>query len=189
VKPAMVAKLRELLADTPHREYVTGKTSSGNPVYLFRFSPAWTAEFIERAGHPKQDAPQQVLAMSSGQREAWLEAITDAEGHRSFKPGYSKPQVVLTQTLGPVHDAMILAAYLSGYRPRVLPHTRDHERWSDSDGIHLNNPIVTGAFLKKEDVVHGPVWCVTTELGSWTAEEDGHVFLTGNSDFNAATRR
>jgi SLT domain-containing protein len=42
--------------------------------------------------------------------------------------------------------------------------------------------VVTGAFLRHEDAGRGDVWCVTTELGSWTAREDDHVFLTGNSN-------
>jgi hypothetical protein len=165
------------LQDIPHRRYEYPERTS---CVIWRLTPRYAHDLLERAGHPKRDAARQVLAMSREQREAWLEAITDAEGHRSMKPGYSKPQVVISQTLGPVHDAIILAAYLSGHRPRALAHTRNHERWSDSDSIHLNNPVITGEFLHKRDAGHGPVWCITTELGSWTAEEDGHVFLTGN---------
>lgn len=48
--------------------------------------------------------------------------------------------------------------------------------------MHLNNPVVTGAFLNKEAAGRGDVWCVTTELGTWTAQEGDHIFLTGNSN-------
>src|ERR1039458_2157091 len=37
--------------------------------------------------------------------------------------------------------------------------------------------------LVKEDAGTGPVWCVTTDLGTWTArDDDGQPFLTGNSN-------
>jgi hypothetical protein len=32
-----------------------------------------------------------------------------------------------------------------------------------------------------EDAGEQEVWCVTAELGSFTAEQNGHVHLTGNS--------
>jgi hypothetical protein len=191
-KPAMAAKLTVLLADVPCAHYVdhAPRLSRVNkkpvpPRHQWRLDYDYAQDLMRRAGHPKEQAVEQVLAMSAEQREAWLEAIIDAEGHRSIKPGYSEPQVTISQTLGPVHDAIVLAIYLTGHRPRVLAHTRNHERWSDSDSIHPNNPVVTGAFLKREDVGRGPAWCVTTELGTWTAKESGHVFLTGNSDINA----
>jgi hypothetical protein len=126
--------------------------------------------------------------MSTEQRKAWLQPMTDAEGHQAMRSGFTKPQVSLTQTLGPVHDAIVLAVYLAGHRPRVLEHTRGHEAWSDSNSIQMNTPVITGAFLNLEDAGRGEVWCVNTEVGTWTAKEDGHVFLTGSSDSNAAAR-
>lgn len=177
-KPPMVRRLHVLLADTEHAEYIYGRS------HTFRFPPEYARDLMRRAGHPKSDAARMVLAMSAEQRGAWLNAMIDAEGHRDWQPGYTRDHVGLSQTLGPVHDAIVLAAYLDGHRPRVLPHTRDHERWNDSDAIFLNRPVVSGDSLTKVDAGRASVWCVTTELGSWTAEEDGHVFLTGNSDIN-----
>lgn len=149
-----------------------------------RLDYAYARDLLARVGHPKSDAVSQVLAMSTEQRAAWLEAITDAEGTRYAKVGYTKPQVVLYQAPGAVLEAMTLAVYLAGSRPRVLEVARSArpESWSPESAVHANNPIITGAFLTSEDAGRGNVWCVTTELGTWTAREDDHVFLTGNSN-------
>jgi hypothetical protein len=139
--------------------------------------PDYAKDLMARAGHPKHEAFRHVLAMSAEQRDAWLQAMIGAEGHID-----ECGRVILHQALGPVHDAIFLAFYLSGRRPRVVPHTRNHERWSDVDAISGNIPVVTGGYLRKEDAGYGSVWWITTELGTCTVEEDGHVFLTGNSD-------
>lgn len=191
-KPPMVAKLRALLADIPHAEYKDerltrmGRKPCG-PRYQFRLDYRYAQDLLARAGHPKKDAVAQVLAMSTEQREAWFQGVVDAEGSQNMQPGYSKPHVTVSQTLGPVHDAIGLAAYLEGHRPRVLAALRGHDSWTDCDDVALNNPIITGASLQREDAGTGEVWCVTTELGSWTADDNGHMFLTGNSNAAAGT--
>jgi hypothetical protein len=47
----------------------------------------------------------------------------------------------------------------------------------EAAAVRWDNAIITGAFLTKEDAGRGDVWCVTTELGTWTAREDDHIFL------------
>jgi hypothetical protein len=184
-KPPMVEKLQQLLVGIPHADYVderltrTGKIACG-PRHQFRLDHHYAQDLLRRAGHPKDDAVQQVLAMSTEQRDAWLEAMIDAEGHRSMREGYSKPFVTISQTYGPVLDAITLAVYLDGHRPRVLDNKVDHPMWSPSASVHLNKPVVTGSFLGYQDIGRGGIWCVTTDVGSWTAEDDGHVFLTGS---------
>jgi hypothetical protein len=184
-KPLLVEKLQRLLVDIPHADYVderltrTGKIACG-PRHQFRLDHQYAQDLIRRAGHPKRDAVQQVLAMSTEQRDAWLEAMIDAEGHKSMRDGYTKPFVTISQTYGPVLEAITLAAYLDGHRPRVLDNKVDHPGWSPSASVHLNKPVVTGTFLTREDAGNGDVWCVTTELGTWTAQDGGHVFLTGD---------
>jgi hypothetical protein len=168
--PAIEAALRGI----PHARYEYPQRTRS---VTWMLKPDYAKDLMARAGHPKHEAFRQVLAMSAEQRHAWLQAMTAAEGHID-----ECGRAILFQTLGPVHDAIILAFYLSGRRPRVLPHTRNHERWSDSDAISGNIPVVTGGYLHKEDAGHGSVWWVSTELGTCTVEEDGHVFLTGNSD-------
>jgi hypothetical protein len=190
-KPAMVAKLRNLLAETPHAVYVddrptrTGGKAIG-PRHVFRLGYQYAQDLLRRAGHPRDNAVALVLAMSSEQRMAWLEAITDAEGSRGQAVGGNKPQTVIYQRPGTVLEAIALAVYLAGSRPRIaLASRRGQPDWSPEGLVRVNNPFVTGHSLKRRDADRGQVWCVTTELGSWTARQDDHIFLTGNSNWKA----
>jgi WXG100 family type VII secretion target len=175
-KPPMVAKLKILLGGIPHAQYVDDRGSCGLR-HQFRLGHDYVQDLFRRAGNPKSSAVEQVLAMSTDQREAWLEAIIDAEGHRGGQG------TVVYQRPGAVLDAIALATYLSGRRPRVLRVRRggDHN-WAPEAAVRGNNPIITGEFLGLNDAGRGDVWCVTTELGTWTAREDDHIFLTGNSN-------
>ncbi|MEU6635705.1 peptidoglycan DD-metalloendopeptidase family protein [Streptomyces rochei] len=190
-KPEMVEKLRVLLAAIPHSVYIDDRpTRLGNkavgPRHVFRIGYQFAQDLLRRAGHPRDNAVDQVLAMSSQQREAWLEAVIDAEGHRAKEEPGKKSQVVIYQRPGTVLDAITLAVYLSGSRPRVAHAKREGQpNWSPESLVRVNNPIVTGHSLKREDAGRGDVWCVTTELGSWTARQDDHIFLTGNSNWRA----
>jgi uncharacterized protein YukE len=181
-KPAMVEKLRRLLDGVPHARYVDDRGGCG-PRHQFRLDHRYAADLLKRAGHPKTETVKQVLSMSTAQRNAWLEAFTDAEGTRAMRPGYTRPQVTIYQAPGEVLDAAVLATYLSGARPRVLHIQRsvDHG-WSPEAAVRGNTAVVTGSVLRSEDAGRGDVWCVTTELGTWTAREDENVFLTGNSN-------
>jgi uncharacterized protein YukE len=183
-KPNMVAKLRELLADVPHSLYVDDRGGCG-PRHVWRLRHEYAQDLLRRAGHPKSDAVTAVLAMSTDQRAAWLEAITDAEGNRMMRPGYTKPRVKISQTYGTVLDAITLAVYLAGHRPTVLDFPVANPNWSPSADVFLNRPVISGGFLTKESAGHNDVWCVTTDLGTWTAREDNQVFLTGNSNAQA----
>jgi hypothetical protein len=183
-KPDMVAKLRTLLADVPHSLYVNDRGGCG-PRHVWRLRHEYAQDLLRRAGHPKSDAVTAVLAMSTEQRAAWLEAITDAEGNRMMRPGYTKPRVKISQTYGTVLDAITLAVYLAGHRPTVLDFPVANPNWSPSADVFLNRPILSGAFMNKANAGRGEVWCVTTDLGTWTAREDNQVFLTGNSNAQA----
>ncbi len=182
-KPEMVRRLRELLDGIPHAVYADDRGGCG-PRHQFRLDHDYARGLLARAGHPKSEAVAQVIGMSSEQRAAWLNAVIDAEGHRSMRPGCTRPKVTIYQRPGAVLDAIVLAVYLSGARPRVLRSTREGrpESWSEEMSVRSNKAVVTGGFLAKEDTGRGDVWCVTTGLGTWTAMAGEHVFLTGNSN-------
>ncbi|MEU2724080.1 hypothetical protein [Streptomyces smyrnaeus] len=157
----------------------------------WRLSAPYARDLTERAGNPKTDCVQQVLGMSTAQREAWLEAIIAAEGHVSPLRGNTKPVTQITQKAGPLAEAVVLAVYLSGRRPSVYVSKRTGGRhgtvpvWT----ITLTSPrtgeprvSVNGKECwKDESIGVQDVWCVTTDLGSWTARQGDDVFLTGNS--------
>lgn len=189
-KPIMVEKLHRLLTDVPHAVYIDERlTRGGNqsigPRHVFRIGYAFAQDLLRRAGHPRDNAVTQVLAMSTEQREAWLSAIIDAEGHRGAAAPGNKGQTVVYQRPGELLEAIALAVYLSGSRPRIAYATRKSQpNWSPEALVRINDPYVTGHSLRKSDAGTGDVWCVTTDLGSWTARQGDHIFLTGNSNWH-----
>jgi hypothetical protein len=146
-------------------------------LHVWRLSAAYARDLLARAGHPKRDAVAQVLAMSPEQRGAWLEAMICAEGSRS------EGRTRLYQDDGPVADAIEMAIYLSGRRPS---RTKDKRGEGKTWAIRSVSPNIGGPGRRSftEDAGRQDVWCVTTQNGSWTAEQDGQVFLSSNSGWN-----
>jgi hypothetical protein len=141
----------------------------------WRLSATYARDLTERAGNPKTDCLNMVLGMSSDQRKAWLNAVFLAEGHE----GHGSRSI--SQNDGPVMEAVKVAIYLEGYRPSI-------NRRKEADRQHeLRVAFVKPTLMVRnpgffyEDAGEQEVWCVTTELGSFTAEQNGHIYLTGNS--------
>ncbi len=169
--PAAAVAPRALPAGVPHSVSVdAGPGEARGPRRPFRLDRPQAADLLRRAGDPKADAVEQVLAMSTAQRAAWLAAITDAGANAAGRCAHQAPGAVL--------EAITLAVYLSGERPRVSrPGT-----WAAEFRVRSSTPVVTGRSLRKADAGRGPVWCVTTDSGTWTARDGDDVFLTGNSN-------
>ena len=188
-KPVMVTKLKELFSEIPHSLYIdeqltrTGKQACG-PRHVFRLTPDYADDIKSRVGNPKKDAVTQIIAMSPEQRDAWLQAFIDAEA--SIDSG---GKAIIYQSPGPELEAAALAVFLLGKRPRIGVVNRKNkpENWSEESYLRGNNPFLTGASLKLNDVGRGSVWCVTTDLGTWTARNGNHIFLTGNSNAKRGT--
>lgn len=187
-KPNMVAKLQRLLVDVKHSEHVDKQRPGRQVRHVFRLNYEFVQDLAERSGwHGRPDSPTLVLALSPTQRSAWLQAMIDAEGTVSPQPGSKrKDRVTIAQCDGPVQDAIALAVYLSGSRPSFVRGPA-HERWKPYGWIGVNSGFMGGAALQRVDAGVAPVWCVTTDLGSWTAQQHGHTFLTGNSNAEAGT--
>ncbi len=118
---------------------------------------------------------RRVLAMSPAQRRAWIAAFALGGGSPSGNTWH------LFQNEGDLADAAELAVYLEGYRPSVgVQHfnggTAPHKR------VRACKPDVTGQRLVTAPVDPEPVWCVSTELNTWTMREPGgSPMLTGNT--------
>ena len=200
-KPAMVERLKVLLKNVPHARCVDD-TGGRGPRHVFQLQHEYARDLVVRTGHRGNDVVSIVLAMSTAQRAAWLDGVVDAERTRDTQPGHARPRVVISQTEGPLREAIKLAVYLSGgpasgasggaasgasgARASGGP-LRGKDQWSPCFQVGIGIPIVTGSSLVRADAGRGPVWCLSTVLGSWTAEQDGHIFLTGNSNAAAGT--
>lgn len=117
--------------------------------------------------------------------EGWLAGGGEGFAARGYH-GYPRVKHY-AQNDGPQQDAIILGVYLSGHRPGISERDRRGEaigRWTISKIAALISevkPFLGGESIKGEDAGRGSVWCVTTELGSWTMRQGRQVMLTGNS--------
>ena len=146
----------------------------------WRLEPSVARDLIARVGHPKDDAEQIVRGMSAEQRAAWLDAMIRAEGSSNGE------YTVVYQCDGPVREALKLAIYLSGYRPSESK-LSGKEQWAPCYAHGLTRPRVGPMNRSIVDAPDQEVWCVTTDLGTWTAQQDGQIFLTGNSNARRGT--
>jgi len=107
-----------------------------------------------------------VLELNAEQRAAFLQAVRMAEGTQACD------MREIAQSEPDRREAFAIAAALEGHL--VAYRTRT---------VNLKRPAV-----RRENLTHTPldrqtVWCPTTTLGTWTAEQDGQIFLTGNSEW------
>jgi hypothetical protein len=120
-----------------------------------------------------------ILSLTPEQRIAWLDTFWEAEGHMM---GGTR---VITQKRGAKLDAVILAASLIGYNVSVNP-------YKDNDCVKVvlrENRTVTTQTMKMRSIGTEKVWCVATELGTWTAKQDDRVFVTGNTIYGLSYGR
>lgn len=143
-------------------------------VYLWYFPAAELRELFEKAGIVgHDDLPNFVLRLSHMQQKAFYGAVMYAEGGKNGR--------TFSQNEGPMLEAFRLSAFLLGRRVTAggtrtyvggnYPHTV----------LRATTGHVTGQRLEKEELPPERVWCVTTRLGSWTIEQNGHIMTTGNS--------
>ena len=144
----------------------------------WRLSAPYARDLAERAGNPKTDHRATILALSSTQRKAWLGAMFLAEGSIEDNGGRRS----ISQNDGALAETIRLAIYLEGYRPSV--YKRADKRYGTVNltiGFVRPTLMIRNPGFFYEDAGEQEVWCVTTELGSFTAEQNGHIHLTGTS--------
>jgi hypothetical protein len=179
-KPGRVAEIRELLArlGIETTEHSRERGHRRLRAYQWYFPRSYARELLKRAEW--DDGPEHfILACSPQQRAAWLDGMIAAEG--TCVPSMHGDVMRIPQNDGPVCDAIVLAAYLEGYRPA----RRRRQGQSGFTMVTLSRPNVHGSTLDVTEHSVEPVWCVQTDLGTWTMRQDGQVMLTGNSTWGA----
>lgn len=107
-----------------------------------------------------------VLALNSDQRCAFLDAVRMAEGTQA------NGMCEIAQAEPDRREAIAIAAALEGYLPAFRART-----------VNLKREAVRRDSLQESSLGIQDVWCPVTGLGTWTAEQNGHIFLTGNSEW------
>lgn len=159
-KKEFVAEIDDLTSAIPVRRYEHTKDG----VIGWYFPTDYSTELIKRAELHELSLTQFVLALGTEEREAFLDACRKAEG--SVKGGYRD----IAQYKSDVREAIEVAAALCGYQ------TASSER-----GVRLRRECIERGKLVVSPLSRQQVWCVVTELGTWTMRQNEQVMLTGNS--------
>ncbi len=130
----------------------------------------------------RDDTVATVMAMTSGERRAFIEGMLVGEGTICNTRGYRT--IVFSQRPGPVNDGFRLACFLEGiatsdkptpsgsYKPTGEPFRRV---------TLLNKRMRNVASLRTEHLGEQDVWCPTTGLGTWVMRQGDLITITGNS--------
>lgn len=175
-KPEGVEELR----DITHRSGLLWSEAfnQSNNSYVFTLKSTDATRLWSRCGFSQYQTKQNidltlfVMSLDSEQRKAFIHGFWGAEGHLVD----SKNRVV-TQMPGNIAEAIRLAVFLDGHRA-----TRPNHNIDGADRIRCDAPpTITGEMLTMVPIGSAPVWCPTTELGTWVMRQGNQICLTGNS--------
>lgn len=170
-----------LLDGIPHSRYVRDRQPGKLlPAVAWRLSSPYARDLLSRSRLLDGTPDEFVLSLSAKQRQVWLEAVWQAEGW-NVQSGENGVVRRFSQNVGPWADAMTLAAYLCGYRPTRHLNNRPNPKHSDNWTVTMGRPWIGGTEIAFEEEGDQAVWCVNTELGTWTMRQGGLPMLTGNS--------
>lgn len=175
-KPHGLALLHELLSSIPHKDYVSGPSALGQyPKHTFRIRSKWAREMWSRTGLDRLSPEEFVLTLGPKGIQALLRGLWGAEGWMN-----GAQRIMAQNRSSPYYNAMVLAIYLGGHRPCISSNGMT-SAGNENLNIHFGGQHVTGQWLDQSLGEVQDVWCVMTELGSWTMRQGDHVCLTGNS--------
>lgn len=117
-----------------------------------------------------------ILTLSNESRESFIEAFYKGDGLIKCSESY-----IITQNRGNIHDAIMLAMYLTGTgrvksegKGDKCANIRRHKR----PYIGTQRKVIT-------DVSIEDVFCLTTENGSFVIQQDAELLLTGNCQYGS----
>lgn len=186
-KPEQIEVIRELVgsvATLPVRKAYTAviagntKPSQCLPQHSFRLPLTYTRALFAKAGiETDADLPAFVCRLSADARKAMFDAMMRADGStkgdfsKKRRPGTMEAWRVLCALQGIATGALQgIATGALHMRPEDMPSQRARKT------RHM-----CASQLKVEQVGKRPVWCPTTDYGTWVMEQDGVVTITGNT--------
>jgi len=157
------------------RTFPTGKTYACLPSYRFQLNASQSRELLTRAGISSKDDPailELVTNLSADARLAMFTAMIEADG--SVKPsgnrgtfGKKKPVVM---------DAFRILATLEGISLGKMQDDMGMPRQT-----FRSHRVTYSPSIRETQIGSQPVWCPTTEFGTWVMRQNGVVSITGNT--------
>ncbi len=138
------------------------------------FSVNEHVDWMDRAG-----SESAVLRMTSDQRQSFIYGLLMGEGTLG-----ARQNVVFSQRPGAVHDAFVLACFLEGIACGTACKTTKKINGEDkvcnrTTVLRKRKRMVSS--MREDETSQEPVWCPTTELGTWVMRQGEVVTITGNS--------
>jgi len=188
-KPSGVGLISSALEGVPHSKYKITKRGQ----HVWKLDSEYSRDLLERAGiYDKEtfDPWELAFGLTLNAREKMIRGLDEADGkNKKSLRNNGKIDVAIVQSAGsPVAELIIALGYLTGKYSRNTVFTSeilDPTRWQ-------KNPVkvvwhqpgrMTNQRASLEYESTGQVWCVTTDLGTWTMkqEHDNVPVLTGNT--------
>jgi hypothetical protein len=162
--------------DVPDRHWPTGRVSTVLPQRTWSVPAAQVRSILGKYGIASREGlPLAVLGMTRDEAQAFLDAAMAADG---FGGGDAFGKTSL-----PVMEAVQLAAFLVGRTSGVIKERNGNSMTTKpcyTVGIHKAGHKYTSEFRTKP-LPPQPVWCPTTGTGTWVANFNGFIGITGNT--------
>lgn len=144
---------------------------------VFKLRAAFAKHLLGKVGmRTKADAELAVTRLSSSARKAMFDAMLLANGSDAANGPTGQRHVSFFTGHEPVMRAFLALCSLLGQ-------ATGRQRWAGKCWVvTLRRSVgVDAASLTVTPHDVEPVWCPTTDFGTWVARVDGYVFMTGNS--------
>lgn len=120
------------------------------------------------------DWEQRVLDMSHEERRQFLQGFLLADGHMVESDHWA-----WSQNKNEIAEALILASYLVNDGQIHVAEKNGYNENMYTVTLAKKGHVTCSKF-KKESLGFQPVWCPTTDLGSWVMRQGNEITITGN---------
>jgi RNA polymerase sigma factor (sigma-70 family) len=159
----------EIIGLVKHVGAFTSVVSKDNNCISINISAPVFRNIWKKAGLNQRTISDLVLDLKPNVRKVWFNTWYRAEGTLGRR--------AIIQNDGEKLEALALCAFLEGH-----PEVSINWKTDDCKIVNWHEQCRTPRRATVEEAEAGPVWCPSTELGTWTARtEDGRIFLTGNT--------
>lgn len=125
---------------------------------------------------------QRVLDMSQSERKAFLEGFMIADGY------FADERWQWSQNIGELSEAALLASYLV-HDCTIQVRSVNNAKSPMINCILGKKSHYSLQTIERKSLGIQPVWCMTTELGSWVMRQGNTITITGNCSYGAMPKK
>lgn len=177
-KPDRVAELDEFLQSFPVSSRRVNKRTGQ---VIWTFDPSFSRDLLDRVSIVSKDEldPWQLaIGLSEDSRVMMSIGLDNADGKSA------ETYAVVQAADSPVAELCVALGYLTGQYAKQRVIRPDGVNWQRKPAkvVYHQKATMTGQRARLDYVSTEDVWCVTTDLGTWTMRQDDNIpVLTGNT--------